>query len=254
MTTPTRNRSEDFARAGFVRAVAAMVVVAVAVVLLVIPRAAGSQEDREHPVTGRLLLSVDPEEPILRLRSRWVFFPREQYPWDRLGPEDDRLEIHPDILTAFVNFGCHFEGWIEWRYEETEIEVMADGWVRRRLQLRREDQGGFYNNQLRFKCDLVTRNRAVNRRLGALATMGGAPTSGFQFGISMAALQRALAAINTLDRTEGSWGDYLYRTFKSMLTFNAMDENVHEVDLYFSPDGGRLEFEIDGQRTAIFEH
>lgn len=232
-------------------ALAAIAIVAVA--LLAAPRSARSQENREHPVTGRLLLSVDPEEPILRMRSRWVFFPREQYPWDRLGPEDDRLEIHPDILTAYVNFGCHFEGWIEWRYEELEIEVMDDGWVRRRLELTREDQGGFYNNDLKFKCELVTKNRAVNRRLAALATMGGAPTSGFQFGISMGALMRALQAINTLDRTEGSWGDYLYQTFKSMLTFNAMDENVHEIDLYFSPDGDRLEFEIEGERTAIFE-
>jgi hypothetical protein len=41
-------------------------------------------------------------------------------------------------------------------------------------------------------------------------------------------------AINTMDRVPGSWGDYLYDTFKSIMTFNLMDDTEGEVDLYFA--------------------
>jgi hypothetical protein len=212
-----------------------------------------AQSENEFDISGRLFMRVHRDEPRITMRSRWVFFPRDEYPWDNIGTDQEqKVDIHPSILTAYVNFGCHFEGYVEWEYEETGVAIMADGWVRRTLRVERGDQGGFFNNDLKFKCELLTKHRGVNRRLGELATMGGAPTSGFQMGISMAALMRAMQAINTLDRTEGSWGDYLYRTFKSMMTFNLMDENVDEVHLYISPEGDQLEFEIDGDRTAVF--
>lgn len=220
---------------------------------LVVALPARAQEEDEFDISGRLFMQVDPDEPLITMRSRWVFFPRDEYPWDQIDTDrESRVDIAPGILTAYVNFGCHFEGFIEWRYEEKEVELLSDGWVRRRLRLERGDQGGFYNNNLKFKCELLTKHRGVNRRLGELATMGAAPTSGFQMGISMGVLMRVMQVINTLDRQEGSWGDYLYKTFKSMMTFNLMDENVKEIDLYVSPEGNELEFEIDGERTAVF--
>lgn len=240
------------ARAPFLRSVLAAALLGGLVAGGVAP-SARAQEDDEFDISGRLFMEVDQNEPLITMRARWVFFPRDEYPWDQIGTDkESKVEIHPNILTAYVNFGCHFEGYVEWRYEEKEVELLEDGWVRRRLKVERGDQGGFYDNELKFKCELVTKHRGVNRRLGELATMGGAPTSGFQMGISMGVLMRALRAINTLDRQEGSWGDYLYKTFKSMMTFNLMDENVREIDLYVSPEGDELEFEIAGERTAVF--
>lgn len=213
------------------------------------------QDEEEHDVSGRLFMHVATDKPEITMRSRWVFFPRDEYPWDNIGTDqEERVDIHPTILTAYVNFGCHFEGYVKWTYEEKEVEVMPDGWVRRRLRLERGEQGGFYNNNLKFKCELVTKHRGVNRRLGELVTMGAAPTSGFQMGISMVALMKVLDVINKLDPGEGTWGDYLYKTFKSMMTFNLMDEDVKEIDLFISPEGNELEFEIDGERTAVFTH
>jgi hypothetical protein len=237
------------------RTLAVALTVGIAAAAAAVAVAPAAAQDDEFDVSGRLSLRVDPSEPLITMRARWAFFPREEYPWDNIATDrESRVAIDPSILTAYVNFGCHFEGYVEWRYEETEVELLADGWVRRRLRLERGDQGGFYNNDLKFKCELLTRHRGINRRLGELATMGAAPTSGFQMGISMAALMKALDAINTLDRSEGTWGDYLYRTFKSMMTFNLMDENVKEIDLYISPEGDELEFEIEGERTAVFTH
>lgn len=236
---------------------AGMVLLGLVVTLLAFSMGAApaAAQDDEFLVDGRLFLRVDPDEPVIIMRSRWVFFPREEYPWENIETDQEaRVDIHPAVLTAYVNAGCHFEGYVKWNYEETEVEVLSDGWVRRRLRLTRGEQGGFFNNDLKFKCELLTKNKAVNRRLGQLATMGQAPTSGFQMGISMVALMKVLDAINTLDRTEGTWGDYLYRTFKSMMTFDLMDEDVREIDLYFSPEGDELEFEIEGERTAVFTH
>ncbi|HJO37510.1 MAG: hypothetical protein QGF21_11025 [Vicinamibacterales bacterium] len=51
----------------------------------------------------------------------------------------------------------------------------------------------------------------------------------------------------------GSWGDYLYETFKSTLTFNLMDDQAGEVDLVFSPDGRAMEYEISRDRTIRLE-
>jgi len=244
-------------RTGRSRIVLALASVFALGVMSMIGVQAATQDEEEHDVSGRLFMSVDPDETTITMRSRWVFFPREEYPWENIETNQESrvdVDIHPSVLTAYVNFGCHFEGYVKWSYEEKEVEVMPDGWVRRRLRLERGEQGGFYNNNLKFKCELVTKHRGVNRRLGELVTMGGAPTSGFQMGISMGALMRVLDIINRMDPGEGTWGDYLYKTFKSMMTFNLMDEDVKEIDLFFSPAGDELEFEIEGERTAIFTH
>ena len=85
--------------------------------------------------------------------------------------------------------------------------------------------------------------------------MGSAPTSGFQMGLVQGMWMRMIREINIAPRVAGSWGDYLYETFKSIMTFNLMlmDDNDGEVDLYFDPQGERLEFEISRGRTVVLE-
>ena len=61
---------------------------------------------------------------------------------------------------------------------------------------------------------------------------------------------RMLQQINTLEEVPGSWGAYLYETFKSMMTFDLMDDNSGEIDLYFSPEGNRLRYAISRDRTV----
>jgi hypothetical protein len=161
--------------------------------------------------------------------------------------------VDPTYLAAYVNFACGFEGWVQWRYEEVEIEVLDDDRVRRRLGLERDEQGGFYNNSQKFKCELVTRNERLNAYLAKLVTMGGAPVSGFQFGLVQVVYMRMINEINTMERVPGSWGDYLYETFKSLMTFDLMDEDTGEIDLFFSPDGQTLEYEISRGRTVRLE-
>lgn len=212
-----------------------------------------SQEGDGHDVTGQLRLLVDTEEPVLTLVADWAWFPRKDYPWERIGSQDaSRPQIHPSILTGYVNYGCHFEGFVKWEYKEGEIEVMDSGWVRRRLTVTRQEQGGFYNNQLKFKCELVTKNKKVNELLGTLVTMGEAPAGMFQSALVQAAYMKVINDINTLDLVEGSFGAFLYNTFKSIMTLNAIDENEKDVDLYFSPDGDRLEFEVNDERYVVF--
>ena len=116
----------------------------------------------------------------------------------------------------------------------------------------RREQGGFYNNQLRFKCELATKNKKVNELIGTLVTMGELPNAFFASSLAQVAYMRAIQAINTLDLQEGTFGAFLYHTFKSILTLNAIDDNEHEVDLYFAPEGDRLEFEIHDQRWVVF--
>lgn len=206
-----------------------------------------------HDVTGQLRLLVDTEEPILTLVADWAWFPRKDYPWESIGNQDEsRPQIHPSILTGYVNYGCHFEGFVKWDYEEGEIEILEDGWVRRRLSVTRRDQGGFYNNDLKFKCELLTKNKKVNKLLGTLVTMGAAPAGMFQSALVQATYMRVINEINTLDLVEGTFGAFLYNTFKSIMTLNAIDDNEKDVDLYFSPEGDRLEFEINEERYVVF--
>ncbi len=221
-------------------------------VALVVVSALYAAQGDTRPVSGRIKILVDRDEPILTVVARWAWFPLQEYPFDQIG-SNDGPRIDPRIITAYVNFGCHFEGYVKWSYEEIETEVLPDGRVRRRLKLTRGPQGHFYNNDLKFKCEIVTRSRRVNRLLGVLLTAGGAPTAGFQSSLVQVVWMRALRVINTLPRTEGTWGTYLYETFKSFLTFNLMDRDEAEIDLYFSPDGEQLEFEISRDRTAVFE-
>jgi len=215
--------------------------------------AASIQEGETRYITGGLGFHVDDQEPLITLRADWVWFPLEEvYPFDNIG-EEGRVRVDPRILTAYVNFGCHFEGFTRWRYEEMEIEELDDGRIRRRLEIDDENRGGFYNNEQRFKCELATKNRRLNELLGTLVTTGNAPTSGFQSSIVQVVYMRMIDAINTMDRVPGSWGDYLYDTFKSIMTFNLMDDTEGEVDLYFAPEGDVMEFEISRQRTVRFE-
>lgn len=209
-------------------------------------------QDDTRPVSGRIKILVDADEPILTVVSRWGWFPLEEYPFDQIG-NSEGPRIDPRILAAYVNFGCHFEGYVKWDFEELETEVLEDGRVRRRLKLTRGPQGGFYNNNLKFKCEIATKSRRVNRLLGVLLTGGGAPAAGFQSSLVQVVWLKALQVINTLPRTEGSWSNYLYETFKSFLTFNLMDRDEAEVDLYFSADGEQLEFELSRDRTAVFK-
>ncbi|HJN43903.1 MAG: hypothetical protein QGI10_01510 [Vicinamibacterales bacterium] len=207
----------------------------------------------ERPITGELRLRVtDDDEPTIRMSAHRVWFPLEEYPFDQLGQEG-RVRVDPTYLAAYVNFACGFEGWVQWRYEEVEIEVLDDDRVRRRLGLERDEQGGFYNNSQKFKCELVTRNERLNAYLAKLVTMGGAPVSGFQFGLVQVVYMRMINEINTMERVPGSWGDYLYETFKSLMTFDLMDEDTGEIDLFFSPDGQTLEYEISRGRTVRLE-
>ena len=124
--------------------------------------------------------------------------------------------------------------------------------MRRRLSVTRRDQGGFYNNDLKFKCELLTKNKKVNKLLGTLVTMGAAPAGMFQSALVQATYMRVINEINTLDLVEGTFGAFLYNTFKSIMTLNAIDDDEKDVDLYFSPDGDRLEFEINEERYVVF--
>ena len=212
-----------------------------------------NEEGDGHDVTGQLRLLVDTEEPVLTLVADWAWFPRKDYPWESIGNQDASApQIHPSILTGYVNYGCHFEGFVKWEYEEEEIEILESGWVRRRLTVTRRDQGGFYNNQLKFKCELVTKHKKLNELLGILVTMGAAPAGMFQSALVQAVYMKVINDINNLERIEGSFGAFLYDTFKSIMTLNAIDENAKEVDLYFSPDGDRLEFEVNDERYVVF--
>ena len=212
-----------------------------------------NEEGDGHDVTGQLRLLVDTEEPVLTLVADWAWFPRKDYPWESIGNQDaSRPQIHPSILTGYVNYGCHFEGFVKWEYEEGEIEILESGWVRRRLTVTRQEQGGFYNNQLKFKCELVTKHKKLNELLGILVTMGAAPAGMFQSALVQAVYMKVINDINNLERIEGSFGAFLYDTFKSIMTLNAIDENAKEVDLYFSPDGDRLEFEVNDERYVVF--
>ena len=202
-------------------------------------------------------MTVSPDKPLLTLTSDWTWFPRRTYPWERIGGADtsassSRPVIHPSVLTAYVNYGCHFEGYVNWTFEETEVELLPDGWVRRRLKLRRGEQGGFYNNANRFKCELLTRHRALNALLGRLVTMGQAPVAGFQSALVQGAYMNQVQEINRADRVPGSFADLLYETFKSIISANAMDANETELDVYTSPDGDVMEFGISRDRTVRF--
>ncbi len=215
--------------------------------------AAALQEGETRYITGGLGFHVDDQEPIITLRADWVWFPlEEEYPFDEIG-EEGRVRVDPRILSAYVNFGCHFEGFTRWRYEEMEVEELDDGRIRRRFEIEDENRGGFYNNEHRFKCELATKNRRLNELLGTLVTTGNAPSAGFQSSIVQVVYMRMIDAINTMDRVPDSWGDYLYDTFKSIMTFNLMDDTEGEVDLYFAPEGNVMEFEISRQRTVRFE-
>ncbi len=44
---------------------------------------------------------------------------------------------------------------------------------------------------------------------GTRVTTGQAPTSGFQSSIVQVVYMRMIDAINTMERVDGSWGDYL---------------------------------------------
>ena len=212
-----------------------------------------NEEGDGHDVTGQLRLLVDTEEPVLTLVADWAWFPRKDYPWESIGNQDaSRPQIHPSILTGYVNYGCHFEGFVKWEYEEGEIEILESGWVRRRLTVTRQEQGGFYTNQLKFKCELVTKHKKLNELLGILVTMGAAPAGMFQSALVQAVYMKVINEINNLERIEGSFGAFLYNTFKSIMTLNAIDENEKEVDLYFSPEGDRLEFEVNDERYVVF--
>ncbi len=217
-----------------------------------VPPAQGDAESRY--ITGKIKLIAYESEPKIRMRAHWAWFPLEEYPFDEIGDQDpERPQINPDLLAAYVNFGCHFEGFVDWEYEELESELLDNDRVRKRLKLTRGDQGGFYNNELKFKCELATKSRQLNRRLGVLLTTGQAPSTGMHMGLVQVVWMRMIKAINTAPRNEGSWGHYLYETFKSIMTFDLMDDNEGEADLYFSPDGERLEYEISRQRTVVLE-
>ena len=233
--------------------IAPLALMSLLLLLVAAPLAGGQETEGGHDITGELRLLVDSEEPILTLVADWAWFPRQDYPWENIGSQDEsRPQINPSILTGYVNYGCHFEGHVKWRYEEGEIEVMDNGWVRRRLKVTREEQGGFYNNALKFKCELATKNKKVNKLIGTLVTMGQAPTAMFQSSLVQVVYLRAIQALNTLDLQEGTFGAFLYDTFKSILTLNVMDENEKDVDLYFAPEGDRVEFEINDERYAVF--
>ena len=98
----------------------------------------------------------------------------------------------------------------------------------------------------------MIKHKKVNELLGILVTMGAAPAGMFQSALVQAVYMKVINDINNLERIEGSFGAFLYDTFKSIMTLNAIDEDEKEVDRYFSPDGDRLEFEVNDERYVVF--